>query len=531
MAQLTFRGTTQAMSFPLLSEFANRTIIAGRTLDQVYVPEVTPQERVPIDRGVPSAFYAHNVMPQIHGWQSVGFRQVSVGSSLITSRSRVFYIFGAEIPADSAELPISTGFATHLMKSNASLYYTNPSTGNWSLVVGSDSIGINQFTKLTVAHVNGLSYICLSNIGVFVFNTANNSLNKRTLAGLDDEALEGVVASQGYLLAYTTDAISWCSVVNVEDFVPSDISKAGGGKVQEAAGTIVYVAATYLGMILFTTGNAVAITYSGNDEFPWTFKAIASSGGISKIEDVVQEESAGYLHAYTSNGMQQISHLRANSVMPHITDFITGKIFEDFDSQSNTFSRTVYANDLRAALSQISDRYLVISYGRPNQMFYSFALIVDMVQSRMGKVKIQHTECFELKRVGDEQGNTPRNSIAFMASNGLTKVLDFTLGTNEDSVLILGKFQVERSSKIELHSVSFENVNPTGEGFQALALPSQNGKDFEAAVSGYLEEATSRYANVYFDGLIGDNVSLILKNGFTLLSYVIFFSPAGRVNT
>lgn len=76
MAQaITHRVNTQTSYIPFLSKLIGQTVEIGqRTGDTTYVPEMNPPQSVmPVDRGVPQIYYAHNVMPTVNGFQSVGY--------------------------------------------------------------------------------------------------------------------------------------------------------------------------------------------------------------------------------------------------------------------------------------------------------------------------------------------------------------------------------------------------------------------------------------------------------------------------
>jgi hypothetical protein len=301
MAQIPFRANLQTTSFPLLSELSGRTIVVPQQ-DQNYVKGVSAADsQVPPDIGIPQIYYAHNVMPSTHGYQSVGFDTVYTGldwgavTPSAVEFKRAHLIQGGQIVSSK---PASTGFKSYLSvpKSGAnSVFVLDVVSGKWKIVLGAPTV--TATTEVTVSTVNGVSYIFFSKIGTYIYNNNTNTLIARTLTGLAVASIIGMVASNGYLFAYTGTAVAWSSVVDVEDFVPSDVSGAGGGSLQEAKGTIVTAATTSLGLIIYTTANAVSVIYSGNADFPWNFKAIPSSGGIS---------SAGLVSAEQTGGFQQV---------------------------------------------------------------------------------------------------------------------------------------------------------------------------------------------------------------------------------
>lgn len=533
MAQIPFRANLQTMSFPLLSELSGRTIIVPGQ-DQTYVRGVSipPDGQVPADVGIPQIYYAHNVMPSTQGFQSVGYDTVYSGIDWmgVTPAPVQFetctLIQGGQIVSDK---PASTGYKTYIANPKSgdnSVFTLNPTTKMWQLVLGAPTLAPD--TEITVATVNGVSYIFFSKIGCYVYNNFTNTLIKRTLAGLDEPSVLGIVSANGYLFAYTSTAVAWSSVVNVEDFVPSDVSGAGGGNPQEAKGNIVSAKVTALGLILYTTANAVSVIYSGNADFPWNFKSIPSSGGIASADLISSEQAGGFQQVYSTNGLQQIGHTGAKTVQPQITDFIAGQLFEDYDSATGKFNSVEFNWVMRKGLAVVADRYSVISYGLYPDATMTHAIVLDLAQNRMGKLKILHNSCFELRSLQATVTETPRGSIAFLQPDGTVRAVDFNFNTLvEDSVLFLGKYQYIRQRMIELFQVEFENIK-VGADFGIEAYPALDGKNYQTPQSGYLAASDGNYRSYYFHDMVATNISLLLKGRFNLISLILWFAPHGR---
>lgn len=534
MSQIPYRANLQSMTFPLLSELSGRTVINPQA-DNTYARFVSSDGQSPIDTGIPQIFYCHNVMPSTYGWQSIRFNTEYLppaGSDKnFQSTQRIYAAQVISEGSPPVESIVSTGFKSQLAIAGvgtSSLYIVDPVTSQWKLVLGSPALVAT--TVMTVATINGASYIYFSGIGCYIYNNNTNTLIERVLAGLDKTATLGIVAANGYLNAWNKTGVVWSSTVNVEDFVPSDTSGAGGGQVQEARGEIVTAVATNLGYILYTKENAVSVIFSGNAEFPWNFKAIPASGGVSSSEVVSQEQAAGFQQVYSTNGMQQVTHARCTTVTPNVTDFIAGNKFEDFDTVTNTFTVSNFDWAMRKKLAVVCDRYIVISYGMDPFADMTHALILDLTQTRMGKVRLTHTSCFELRSLNASVTELPRDSIAFLQKNGTVKVIDFSLmEAADDSVLIMGKYQYVRQKMLELNQLEIENVETTDD-FTAWAIPSLNGKNFGTPVQGYLMETTNNYRKYVWDGQIGVNVSWLFKGTFNINSLVGWFTLTGNAN-
>lgn len=528
MSQIPYRANLQSMTFPMLSELSGRTIINPQG-DNTYARFVSSDGQSPVDTGVPQIFYCHNVMPSTYGWQSIRYNTVfnpSPSQPVDADYENARLIYAGQIISSALA---STGFKTYMaiIGSGANkVYAINPANSQWTPVVGAPVLPLG--CVMTVATINGVSYIYFSGVGCYFYNNNTNTLTARPLAGLDLAATLGLIAANGYLNAYNKIGVAWSSTVNVEDFVPSDVSGAGGGQVQEARGEIVTAVTTSLGYILYTKENAVSVIYSGNAEFPWNFKHIPASGGVSSSDVVSLEQASGKQQVYSTNGMQQVAHNGCTTVLPAVTDFVAGNVFEDFDSITNTFNQTKFDWTMRKKLAVIADRYVVVSYGLSPTDDMTHAIVIDLTQTRMGKIKLQHTSCFELRSLNSQVTDIPRDSIAFLQHNGTVRVVDFSLlDTADDSVLMLGKYQYVRQKLIELNQLEVETVE-TPDVFQALALPSLNGKTFGAAIPGYQQENSNGYRKFTWDGALGTNVSWIFKGTFNINSIIGWFSIVGN---
>ena len=535
MAQIPYRANLQTATFPLLSELSGRSIIVGGQ-DQNYVigVSITREGQVPADIGVPQVYYCHNVMPSTYGYQSVGYDLAYTGIDWggITPSPVNFtsaqLIQGGQIVSSK---PVATGFKSYISVPKAganSVFILDAVTKQWKRVLGAPTVAAD--TVVTVATVNGVSYIFFSKIGAYIYDNNTNTLIARTLTGLAVNTILGLVSSNGYLFAYSTVAVAWSSVVDVEDFVPSEVSGAGGGNVQETKGEIVTASTTALGLILYTTVNAVSVIYSGNADFPWNFKAIPSSGGVTSPDLVSAEQVGGFQQAYTTNGLQQIGHTGARTIAPQITDFLGGNTFEDYNTQTGEFTVSEFDWVMGKGLAVIADRYVVVSYGlQPDGTApLNYALVLDVTQNRLGKLKLDHNFAFELRAITANAGEAPRKSIALLQGNGDVRVVNFDFtAPAPDAVLLLGKFQYVRQRMLDLHSAELENIK-AGADFDMIALPSLDGKNVTSELPGYLNGAPGLAREYLFDGAIGTNISLMFKGRFNLISLVLWFSPSGR---
>ena len=506
MAQRFYNINLQNTQFPMLSEQQSMTVIS----------EIG---KAPAADQTPGIAYCHNVMPSKYGMDSIGFddrvpptedkgvntsmedTRVIFGTSgnriymTWTSIGRVFVL----LPGSTTWLKIDT---------------TNPNTLNSKFTID----------QVTIGTVNGLSYIYYKKIGCFVYDETTNKLTPVLLVGIDLTAALGVIASSGYLLVYTSLAIAWSSTLVATDFVPSQVTGAGGANVSNLEGEILFGVSNNLGVILYTSANAVAGTYTGNIRFPFKFREIGDSKGGLTLDKVAYEANSVDHFVFSKGGLQIINSRVAQNILPEVTDFLSGGRVEDYDVVSDEFSiaEVPTSTPMLKKIKYIASRYLVISYGIDT---FTHALIYDTALNKLGKIKIPHRDVFEY--IGD-QVEVSRESIAFMDSEGGVKTLNFNTDNVGEGVILLGKVQTSRTRLTTLLGVEIQNVND-----RAASIPTVSSRYFlnslgTQKVDGFLAEG-SEEMQVYNFLVTAKYHSLLFIGDFNLNSAVVNYTIAGRL--
>lgn len=510
MAQIPARVNTQSSVFPLLTQLSTQSVIGGQG-EQTYVPNVNPLDQAsPVMRGVAEAFYMHNVMPSTYGWQSVGFRE----------------LYPARPPVDfeDAQYIVSTdGISTYIAWDWAeaqSCFVIKD--GEWRNPEGRPT-GLTRQNTLSIATVNGVTYIAFAGIGVYTYNHLEGRLYPIELIGIDYTNMVCIVASNGYMLTFSKTGYVNSSSTDPTDFTPSLVSGANGGQLQAARGNIITAKATAYGVIAYTTGNAISIIYSGNGNFPFNATEIGGAGGVT-APWMVSEETNGTHYAYTTNGLQQVAHNTGKTILGYVTDFLSGGLLESFNTTTLQFELNFTTNPFRKKITVVNDRYVVMSYGLIEGQPMTHALVLDLVLTRMGKIKIDHTLALELKEVTSEIRELPRNSLSFIGKEGNVQLVDFSINDQGlDSVIFFGKYQYIRPRMINMQQVTVENANPLYD-IHVLLFPTRDGKTFTTPVQGYLApETTGGYVrNWYFD-VEGINHSVCIAGSFNVIGMELYF--------
>lgn len=510
MAQLNYRANLAASAFPLRSEDQGRTVII-KQYDQNYIPPVASQADPDKDIGIPQLFYAHNVMPTASGYQSIGYKKVTEAASPTeTGFLQVIQIRNIEV-----NFTARLGFCA-----DGKVYISVAPFSVWSYVTTLSNTGGK---RITYAQVNGETYLYIYKSGCYKYNTVTSTLDLITLTGLAFSDIVGITSYGGYLIAYGDNAVYWSSTVDPTDFTPSLSTGAGGGQLQEARGPIIVAVATLSGFLIYTTANIVAAIASGNTRYPFNFRGLAGSSGLSDSTLVTVNETVGAQYSYTTAGFTLSSPTESKVVIPEATDFIAGSVFEDFNETTNLFELTDLSGaSLLKRITLVASRYLVISYGITT---FTHALVLDIALKRWGKLKITHVDCLELSTISALTEETPKNSIGFVAANGEINYVEFSPYYSEAvGVAILGKYQLHRSRLVQLNEVTVENIRPALP-FSLQALVSLNGKDYSVK-DGYLAR-TDGLAKTYYFFCVGVNISLLAKGAFSLSSLLLNISLNG----
>ena len=509
MARQSYRGNLLSANFPFLSENFGRTVIVGQ-IDQNVAKSADPggQDKTH-NAGIPQMYYCHNVVPTQQGIQSVSYSDLIAGIS------------GETLFAGILSLRDSLNRVAYLGYTSDGRFYVSTSPFNsWTLVYTLPAAAGKLITR---AYAQGTTYIYIANVGCYRYDFATSQLVLVTLNGLNAASVIGVTSLAGYLIVWTADTIGWSAIANPTDFVPSLATGAGSGSVEGAAGSIQICAAAYAGFLAYTTGNVVAVTYTGNSQYPFIFRALPNSGGLKRVIHADYDSNAGQQYAYTTSGIQLFDVQKSQMILSDLTDFLAGSEFEDCDVTSGTITKTKMSlnTSMVKAVKLVANRYLIVSYGLTS---FTHAILYDMQLKRFGKLRVPHVQCVDLL-LGEDNQDVPRQSIGFLQPSGNVKFVNFDTYTDApDAIALLGKYQLVRSRTLQLHSVELENIEAS-DTFNLRDAVSLNGKDTTLHNMTLAEEG--ELSRKYTTRLTGKNHSLMLTGAFSLNSLMLTFSVQG----
>ena len=501
MAQRYYTIPLKSPNFPMLSKNQSRTIIGGLESSKAG------------DEEIPKIYFCHNMMPTEDGLESVGYLSpIPAITPAITNLSdaRVLHSISKQIMymAWAAD-----GRVYDLEEADLSwnqLADTVPSTISPSFSI----------EDVTLGTVNGVTFIWYKGVGCFRYNDTTHQLESVILTGISIPDIVGITASSGYLIVYTIDTIAWSSLIDPTDFTPSQITGSGGGLIAGIQGNIHFILPNDLGILVYAHANVIAGTFTGNAQYPFKLREVTSSKGGVSLDLVAHEANSAAQFSYSQAGLQFITSQRAETFLPEVTDFLAGKVFEDFDESTKELSETKLTTTMKKKIKFIAARYIVISYGITS---FTHALVYDVVLERLGKLKIDHVDCFEFLK---DQTEVSKESIAFLLSTGEVKTLDFsTTSTNSNGVVIFGKMQYTRGRTITLQGVDVENVEDDAT-LSVTNLAAIDGKTTTKTegVLRYSVEGLRKYAFK----VSAINHSLLLIGKFNLSTLFITYILNGR---
>ena len=374
MSRSRYRGNVLSAAFPLLSSFGGQSIIVPQ-IDQYYIRQNTFSGNE-ADRliGIPQVLFLENIMPMTNGLQSIGY------DNLITQTANHDF-------DQALYLRDSLEFQTLFVPANGKNYLydfvhhfwtTQPTPATFGALVSTPNIKNRQFLFYAKSKA--------------VYEWDGAALTPAAVSALDLSQIMGFVAANAYLVAYSETSLFWSSIVEPTDFVPSLSTGAGSSDILSLKGSIVCCTPIADGFLIYTTANIICASYSGNANFPWVFKELNGSSGITAFNQASHDTTNMPQFAFTVGGMMALDRANATNIWPEVDEFISGRRYEMYDYDQKKIVEVDTNNALLTAVNFLASRYVILSYG---DNVFSFAIVYDTALKRFGKLRIDHVDCFE----------------------------------------------------------------------------------------------------------------------------------------
>lgn len=546
MPVITYRANTLSQHFPFLSVHHGRTIIVPKQ-DQAFayranvLQNPTDEDK---DVGIPQAFYMHNVMPSADGLQSIGFLQ------LIDPKPNT---------ADFDEIYILRDINENRFlysPSNGKNYVYDGNVGAWVSIVLApvNNPTVPASNVVTVAYINGHTYIFYAKTGMFEYNSTTKVFDQVPITGVVSANLNGITASNGFLIAWDDFNIYRSSGLNALDMTPDITTGAGFSIPNDIRGKILICLPLPSGFVIYTTANAIGAVFTQNIRFPFQYTEINGSAGLTPPQQISWQYNGNFHILFTRGGLQKVD--KSNSIPSYadVSDFLSQRQFEDYDDVNDIFTTTDLTTNLLVRLNIIEKRFFVISYGMTQ---FTHALVYDLFYRRWGKIKITHVAAFEysipslygditwdgLQSITwDGLGLTTwtdlavqilpaehsKETLAFLQKDGTIKTVVFDLTPiNNAGICVFGRYQFVRERLLGLTEIEIDCIKE-GSNFEVKVLPSLDGSTLLPAVTPYLATNTGKFRR-YLCDIWGKNHSIVTKGTFYHSSLELTFNPGSKM--
>lgn len=564
MAVQRFKLSLNAATFPLLSTLAQRAVCIPQLDGVARTPRTFMGADDSIDYNIPQVIYCENVLPTKEGIKSVGYQQV-IAPTVNNDFDSIFSLRDE----DENTVLYSPSKGKNYIYDDVLLAWSSediPTIWSLTLTAGSDP----TTSKVTYAYVDGKTFVCYSRLqsttsvdmSIMQWDAATKSLVPSTSIitnlpfGVGE--IDGISSSSGYLIVWSGLTIAWApfngTAFDFTIYANGAFTGAGFQIPEDVQGPVTAIINMSGGFIAFTTRNAIAAHYQAQAiQAPWIFREIPNAGGMTSYEQATVEGTLGNIFAYTSSGMQSLSLNSSELVFPAVSDFITSRSTERYDSGSHSIIPGTASVDLFTKVTAVGNRYLVISYGYYPGTF-SFALVYDLALKRWGKMRIAHRDCFYYTQKPEaadmtyamlldvsyadtdplayqDMSLTPdrvtaaQHALAFLKSTGevVLGIWSDEARTEDSAIAIIGRIQLSRSSNMQFNAIEAEGLK-SGD---IEIMPSYDGRTLAAT-----EVLTPIYsAEDYLKaGSMIDckNFNIIVEGTFDLSTLIIEGTATGK---
>ena len=570
MAIQRFKLALNAARFPLVSTQGQRAVFVPALDTAPRTPRAFMGSNESVDFNIPQILYGENIMPAAEGVRSVGYSQL-IAPTVNTDFDQ---IFGLRDDQENTVLYSPSAGKNYVYDSTAGAWTTTSFATIHGVTISTSSPNTEATAKVTYAYVDGKTFVCYSRVtatgtpdtdaSILYWNPATQSLAPAgsLIANLPFAVgtIDGISSSNGYLIVYSGLAVAWAAYNGIAfDFVSYANGTYTGSGTQipeDVQGPIKACIGISGGFVILTSKNAIAASYHAQTlAAPWVFREVSGAGGIESYEQATVEGSLGMLIAYTTTGLQKISLNSSEEAYPDVSDFIAGRCIERYSFGNQTLTQASTTLDFFVKVTNIANRYLVISYGTFPTV-YSFALVYDMTLQRWGKLRIVHRDCFyynygtvtgdlTYSMLGDipyeypglgsyntttQQSNAivaAQHGLAFLKADGSVSLADWSAkvrDTEDEAVVIIGRMQLTRSSNAQFNRAEIEGLS-SGHTF---VQPSYNGSTLEQTISLIDIDVTPNSRTV---GELIDckNFNLVIEGTFDLSTIILEATTSGKV--
>jgi hypothetical protein len=568
MAIQRFKVSLNAARFPLVSTKGQRAVFIPGLDSAPRTPRTFMGSNESVDYDIAQMLYGENIMPVSEGLKSVGYSQL-IAPTVNTDFDQIFALRDDE---ENTVLYSPAAGKNYIYDDALSAWTSTTFLEIHGVAIDPASPDTEATAKVTYAYVDGKTFVCYSRLlatggtdaSILFWNPTTKALEPagELIANMPFGAgeIDGISSSNGYLIVYSDISVAWAAFNGTAfDYViyaNGEFTGSGSQIPEDVQGKIKACISLPGGFVMFTGKNAIAATYHAqNIAAPWVFREIAGSGGIESYEQATVEGSLGALIAYTTTGLQKVSLNSSEEAYPDVSDFITDRYIERYSFGNQELRQASTTLDMFVKITNIANRYLVVSYGTFPRVF-SFALVYDMTLQRWGKLRIVHRDCFyynygaitgdlTYSMLGDVPYDSPdlttydsttqqsnaivaaQHGMAFLKADGSVSLADWSSlvrDAEDEAVAIIGRIQLTRASNAQFNRAEIEGLTSG----RVYLQPSYNGRTLEAAIALTDIETAPNY-RVVGDMIDCKNFNLVVEGTFDLSTMILEATTSGKV--
>lgn len=568
MAIQRFKVSLNAARFPLVSTKGQRAAFIPGLDTAPRTPRTFMGSTESVDYNLSQIIYGENIMPVSEGLKSVGYSQL-IAPTVNTDFDQIFAL---RDDAENTVLYSPAAGKNYIYDDALSAWTTTTFFDIHGVVIDPASPNTEATAQVTYAYVDGKTFVCYSRLlatggtdaSILFWNPTTKALEPAGALIANSPfavgTIDGISSSNGYLIMYSDISVAWAAFNGAAfDYIiyaNGEFTGSGSQIPEDVQGKIKACISLPGGFVMFTAKNAIAATYHAqNIAAPWVFREIAGAGGIESYEQATVEGSLGALIAYTTTGLQKVSLNSSEEAYPDVSDFIADRYIERYNFATQLLTQAATTLDMFIKITNIANRYLVVSYGTFPKVF-SFALVYDMTLQRWGKLRIVHRDCFyynygaitadltysmlgdipyddpELGTYGStaEQSNAivaAQHGLAFLKADGSVTLADWSSlirDTEDEAVAIIGRIQLTRASHAQFNRAEIEGLSSG----RVFIQPSYNGKTLESAIQLTDIETDVNY-RIVGDMIDCKNFNLLVEGTFDLSTMILEATTSGKV--
>lgn len=404
---------------------------------------------------------------------------------------------------------------------------------SWTLTRGQCFVCIKNADDST--HIYRVTYDDLG--PTLEFTEVTEDIDESLGEAFNINSVDGIGGSYNYLLLFTPDSVAWSSTTNLLDFTPSLVSGAGSERVSDLKGDIKFIRQHVSGYFLYTTGNAVFASYTGNSRYPWKFREVGGSNGYTHPQQVAGDTNAPIQYGISNTrNIQALQPSGAELIAQEATNFFERSTSWDiYISPNFELRRQPTDGYLLPASGKYRvwialNRYIILGYydtaSESVPALFQNALVYDVLEKRYGKTLFP----FNTLLISEK-------AIYFVrySDGGKTKwVFDINdADVTTVSRMLIGKFCLARDHMIDLEQVILESGNDVGDAttssYSVKLLPTYDGKTFLPAVTPVLDPTRStNLIRTYNCRLTAQNISALIEGKFDLANVELKAVDGGR---